>query len=85
MYQLTPTESAPDAPTLADDRSACDGQALSPCYRSEAFAEDLFGSEPAAEPVPAAAPRRATALMLWAAPTVAALFGGALALFGATA
>jgi hypothetical protein len=72
-----------ELPALLDDRGSREEQAAWPCYRSEAFAEDLLGSELSAAPE-----RRvgtAVSLLLCATPVCAAVFGGALALFGVVA
>ncbi len=72
-------------PGLLDDRAARDAQAAWPCYRSEAFAEDLIASDTAPAPTSAGPAGSAGALLLYATPVCAAVFGGALALFGVVA
>jgi len=70
-----------DMPAQPDDRGTSERAAEQPCYRSEAFAEDLPGAEAAM----VAAPRPAKTLLLWVTPFVAAVCGGLLTLFGVVA
>jgi len=63
---------------LPGDLRRREDAAVEPCYRSEAFAEDLAGTDAAA---PAAAHRR-VAGWLYAAPLGTALIGAVLSLFG---
>lgn len=67
-----------EGPALPDDVRRREDAALAPCYRSEAFAEDLAGTDAAA---PVAAHRRAAG-WLFAAPLGTALIGAVLSLFG---
>jgi hypothetical protein len=75
------TLSLHDVSAPPDDRGAPERAAEQPCYRSEAFAEDLPGAEAAV----AAAPQAGKTLLLWVAPFVAAVCGGLLTLFGVVA
>jgi hypothetical protein len=68
-----------ELPGLLDDRRACDEPAVWPGYRSEAFAEDLVAPE-----APAVVVRRTPRVLpvlLAGAPLLAAVLGGAAALF----
>jgi hypothetical protein len=68
-----------ELPGLLDDRRACDEPAVWPGYRSEAFAEDLVAPE-----APSAVVRRTPRVLpvlLAGAPLLAAVLGGAAALF----
>ena len=69
-----------ELPGLLDDRCTRDEQAIWPGYRSEAFAEDLVLPE-APSPVARRTPRVLPALLA-GAPLLAAVLGGAAALFG---
>jgi len=69
-----------ELPGLLDDRRAGDAPAVWPGYRSEAFAEDLLVPE-APSPVVRRTPRVLPALLA-GAPLLAAVLGGAAALFG---
>ena len=69
-----------DLPGPLDDRRARDAEAVWPGYRSEAFAEDLPVPE-----APSAIVRRTPRVLpalLAGAPLLAAVLGGAAALFG---
>lgn len=66
-----------ELPAVADERSRTDALAGAPCYRSEAFAEDLFGTDA----VPEAPAHRARG-WLSAAPLGVALAGALVAAFG---
>ena len=68
-----------EPPGLIDDRRARDEPAAWPGYRSEAFAEDLLLPE-APSPVVRRTPRVLPALLA-GAPLLAAVLGGAAALF----
>ena len=69
-----------ELPGLLEDRRSRDEPAAWPGYRSEAFAEDLVVPE-APSPVVRRTPRVLPALLA-GAPLLAAVLGGAAALFG---
>jgi hypothetical protein len=82
MYHplLLQPEVLAELPGLLDDRRACDGPAVWPGYRSEAFAEDLVMPEPPTAVVQRT--QRVLPALLAGAPLLAAVLGGAAALFG---
>ena len=69
-----------ELPGLLDDRGARDEPAVWPGYRSEAFAEDLVAPE--APSVDVQRTPRVLPALLAGAPLLAAVLGGAAALFG---
>lgn len=69
-----------ELPGLLEDRGARDEPAVWPGYRSEAFAEDLVVPEPPS--VVVRRTPRGLPLLLAGAPLLAAVLGGAVALFG---